>query len=100
MKIKAKIKGDVVQAKVQMKHDMTTYDQAAKRTGNKDDANFITRITASVNGKIVFETSTSQFLAKNPILKFKFKGAAKGDKLEMTWVDRKGNTKTGSTKVK
>ena len=34
MKIKAKIKGDVVQAKVQMKHDMTTYDQAAKKTGN------------------------------------------------------------------
>ena len=99
MKIKAKLKGDVVNVKVQMKHDMTTYDQAAKKTGNKDDANFITRITASANGKIVYEVSTSQFLAKNPILKFKIK-AAKGDKLEMTWVDRKGNTKTGSTKVK
>ena len=100
MKIKAKVKGDLVAAKVQMKHDMTTYDQAAKKTGNKDDANFITRITASVNGKIVYEVSTSQFLAKNPILKFKFRGAVKGDKLEMTWVDRKGNTNTDSTKVK
>ena len=100
MKIKAKFKDDVVKVKVQMKHDMTTYDQAAKKTGNKEDANFITRITASVNGKIVYEVSTSQFLSKNPILKFKFKGAAKGDKVEMTWVDRKANTKTGSTKVK
>ena len=99
MKIKAKLKGDVVGVKVQMKHDMTTYDQAAKKSGNKDDANFISRIAASSNAKIVFEVSTSQFLSKNPILKFKFKGA-KGDKLEMTWVDRKGNTVTGSTKIK
>jgi len=100
MKIKAKIKGDIVKVKVLAKHDMTTYDQAEKKTGNRDDANFITRITASVNGKLVYEVSTSQFLSKNPIFKFQFKGAAKGDKLEVTWVDRKGNTETDSSKIK
>ena len=100
MKIKAKIKGDVIKVKVLFKHDMTTYDQAKNKTGNSDDANFITRITASVNGKLVYEASTSQFLSKNPILKFKFKGATAGDKLEMTWIDRKGNTKTDTSKIK
>jgi len=44
--------------------------------------------------------STSQFLSKNPIFKFKFKGAKKGDKVEITWVDLKGNTKTDSKKIK
>jgi sulfur-oxidizing protein SoxZ len=100
MKIKAKMKGDIVKVKALAKHDMTTYDQAEKKTGNRDDANFITRLTASVNGKLVYEVSTSQFLSKNPIVKFQFKGAAKGDKLEMTWVDRKGNTKTDKAKIK
>jgi len=96
MKLKAKLKGDIVNAKVMMKHDMTTYNQAKKR-GTK--ANFITYVTASVNGKIVYEVSTSQFLSKNPILKFKFK-AAKGEKLVMTWKDLLGNTKTSKTKIK
>ena len=100
MKIKAKVKGNVIKVKALFKHDMTTYDQAKSKTGNSDDANFITRITASVNGKLVYEVSTSQFLSKNPILKFQFKGASKGDKLEMTWVDRKGNTKTDVAKIK
>ncbi len=100
MKIKAKLKSDIVKVKALAKHEMTTYDQAKKKSGNSDDANFITRLTASVNGKIVYEVSTSQFLSKNPIIKFQFKGAAKGDTLEMTWVDRKGNTKTDTTKIK
>ncbi len=100
MKIKAKLKGDIVKVKALAKHEMTTYDQAKKKSGNSDDANFITRLTASVNGKIVYEVSTSQFLSKNPIIKFQFKGASKGDTLEMTWIDRKGNTKTDTTKIK
>jgi sulfur-oxidizing protein SoxZ len=100
MKVKAKLKGDIVEVKSLAKHDMMTYDQAKKKTGSSDNANFITRMTASVNGELVYEASTSQFLSKNPIFKFKFKGAAKGDKVEMTWVDLKGNTKTGKGKVK
>jgi len=100
MKIKAKLKGDIVKVKALAKHDMTTYNQAEKKTGDRNNANFITHISASVNGKVVFDASTSQFLSKNPIFKFQFKGAAKGDKLEMTWVDKKGNTKTDSGKIK
>lgn len=100
MKIKAKQKGDIVKVKAQIKHEMSTYDQAGKRTGNREDANFVTHISASVNGKVVYEVSTSQFLAKNPIVKFKFKGAVKGDKLAMTWTDRKGNTETSDGKIK
>jgi len=100
MKIKAKVKGDVVKVKGQIKHEMSTYDQAEKRTGDRENANFVTYITGSVNGKVVYEVSTSQFLAKNPIIKFKFKGAVKGDKLVMTWTDRNGNTETSEGKIK
>lgn len=102
MKIKAKLKKGVVKVKAMAKHNMMTYNQAEKKTGNKDDANFITHISGTVNGETVFDMSTSQFLSKNPIFKFQFKGDTfkKGDKLLMTWTDRKGNTVNGKGKIK
>jgi sulfur-oxidizing protein SoxZ len=96
MKIKAKEKDGIVKAKVMAKHEMLTYN-AAKKKGK--EANFITYITGKVGDKIVYEASTSQFLSKNPLFKFKFKGK-KGDKLTMTWTDLKGNTVTESKKIK
>ena len=101
MKVKAKLKNGVVKVKCMAKHEMTTYDIAEKRTGNRDDANFITHMTATVNGETVWEVSTSQFLAKNPIFKYQFTGIGKkGDKVEMHWVDRKGKTGKGKGKIK
>jgi len=97
MKIKAKLKGDVVGAKVLAKHDMLTYDQA-KAKGV--EANFITHISAKVGDKIVYDVSTSQFWSKNPQFKFKFKGAKKGDELTITWTDLSGKSVTESKKIK
>lgn len=102
MRVKAKLKKGVIKVKCMAKHAMTTYNQAEKKTGNKDDANFITHITGTINGKTVIDMSTSQFLSKNPIFKFKLKGDEfkEGDKLVMTWTDRKGGTESGEGKLK
>jgi sulfur-oxidizing protein SoxZ len=100
MKVKAKLKGDVVSVKAMAKHDMVTYNQAEKKTGDRETANFITHMSATCNGEVVFESSTSQFLSKNPIFKFDFKGAKEGDMVEMAWIDRKGNTGKGSSNIK
>jgi sulfur-oxidizing protein SoxZ len=101
MKIKAKLRKGIVKVKAMAKHSMTTYNQAEKKTGNKDDANFITHITATCNGETVFDMSTSQFLSKNPIFKYQFKGDfKKGDKVKMSWIDRKGKKGKGKGKIK
>lgn len=97
MKIKAKLKGDVVGVKALAKHDMLTYDQAKKKGV---EANFITHITAKVGDRVVYDVSTSQFWSKNPQFKFKFKGAKKGDELSITWTDLSGKTVTESKKIK
>jgi len=97
MKVKAKQKGDIVKAKVLVKHDMLTYDQAKKKN---TEANFITHVTAKANGKVVYDLSSSQFLSKNPLFKFSFKGAKSGDELEVTWVDLKGKSETKKVKIK
>jgi sulfur-oxidizing protein SoxZ len=101
MKIKAKLKNGVVQVKAMATHEMSTFNMMEKKTGNRDDANFITHISASVNGETVFDGSTSQFLSKNPIFKFEFQGiGAEGDTIEMNWIDRKGKTKKSKSKIK
>jgi sulfur-oxidizing protein SoxZ len=99
MKIKAKVKGDVLKCKIQAKHIMLPYD-AAKKKGV--DANFITHVVGKIGDKIVFEVSTSQFLSKDPIFKFQAKaeGLKAGDELEMTWKDLSGKTVTEAKKIK
>jgi len=101
IKVKAKLKNGVVKVKAMAKHPMMTYNMAEKKTGDRENANFITHISATVNGETVLDMSTSQFLSKNPIFKFQFKGIGKkGDKVEMIAVDRKGKTYKGKGKIK
>lgn len=97
MEIKAKLKDGVTTVKAMAKHPMLTYDTAKKQGV---DANFITHITATVNDKVVLDMSTSQFLSKNPIIKFSFKGANAGDKIVMNWVDLSGATETSDAVIK
>ncbi len=97
IRIKAKEKNGVVTVKAMIKHPMLSYIQAKKK--NKK-ANFITYIVAKANGEIVYEVSTSQFLSKNPYIKFQFKGAKKGDKIEITAKDLSGDAITTKAKIR
>ena len=111
--IKIKIKNGVATTKMAFSHPMMTYNQAKTKTGNSDDANFITHITGKVGTEVVLDVSTSQFFSKNPIFKYHFKcdsfkigkklsgreldnGVTRkdsqiGDLLTITAIDRKGN---------
>ena len=96
MKIKTKERDGRVKAKVSISHNMLTYAQAKKK-GLK--ANFITHITGFVGKRVVYDASTSQFLSKNPLLKFSFKGH-KGEKLTIIYQQLKGEVFYASKKIK
>lgn len=96
MKIKAKEKDGTVKAKAKIRHAMMTYAQADKKG---IETNFITHVVAKVEDKMVYELSSSQFISKDPILKFKFHGK-KGQILEITWTDMFGNVVKESKKIK
>ncbi len=101
IKAKAKLKNGTVKVKVLIKNPMMTYDQAKKKTGSRDNADFITHLSATLNGETVFDMSTSQFLSKNPIFKFEFKGiGAKGDKVQLLAMSNKGKAYKGKAKVR
>ena len=96
MKIKAKEKKGIVKVKAMFTSLMAEREQA-KKAGVPVE--FIRYIVAKVNGTIVYEASTSGYLAENPLIKFKFKGK-KGDKIVFTTIDNNGKEATGKKKIK
>lgn len=97
MKIKAKEKNGVVKVKAMFRSLMADTEEAEKK---KIKPEYITHILGKANGKVVFEATTSGFMAENPLIKFSFTGAKKGDELEFVLTDNLGETKTGKKKIK
>jgi sulfur-oxidizing protein SoxZ len=93
MKIRATVQGDAVEVKVLMSHEMET-GQRKDAQGKIIPAWFIQQVTATCNGKTVLSAQWGPAVAKNPFLSFKFKGGNKGDKVQITWVDSKGDKRT------
>lgn len=93
MRVRAAEKDGVVDVKVLMKHDMES-GQRKDAAGKTIPAWFITMVTATVKDKTVFSAQFGPAVSKDPFLNFKFKGAAKGDKIVINWVDNKGDKRT------
>ena len=100
IKIRAKEKGGVVTVKALMTHPMETGARKDKKTGKLIPCSFHPGGQLQGNGKTVMSADWSGGVSKNPYLSFKFKGAAKGDAVELTWVDNQGNSDTKTAKIR
>ena len=98
MKIRASVQGDSTEVKVLMNHEMET-GQRKDSKGAVIPAWFIQNVTATWNGKTVLAAQWGPAVAKNPFLAFKFKGGAKGDKVQITWTDNKGDKRTDEATI-
>jgi sulfur-oxidizing protein SoxZ len=97
-RIKAKAKKGIVDVKMMGNHPQLSHQEAERA---KKDADWITQVTAVVNGKTVHEVSASQFLSKNPYFAFSFKDdGAKGNDLEITMSTLLGEKETFKAKIK
>jgi len=97
MKIKAKEKDGVVKVKAMFTSLMADTEEAKKK---KIEVEYIKRIVGKANGKVVFEADTSGFMSENPLIKFSFTGAKKGDELEFETTDNLGKSKIEKKKIK
>ena len=61
---------------------------------------YIMYILARVKNKVVFETTTSGFMSENPLLKFSFTGAKKGDELEFILIKNNNEIQEGKKKIR
>ena len=93
MRIRATLQGDVADVRILMRHPMET-GLRKDAQGQIVPVHFIQNVTVAHNGKPVLNAQWGPAIAKNPFLSFKFKGGAKGDKIEITWVDSRGEKRT------
>jgi len=98
MKIRATAKDGVTEIKVLMSHDMETGFRK-DASGATVPAWFISEVTAKLNDKVVMQAQWGPSVAKNPFLAFKVKGGAAGDKVVISWVDTKGDTRSDEATV-
>ena len=90
MKMRATSQGGVTEIRVLMAHPMETGQR--KAAGKVVPAHFIQNLTVKMNGRTVVEGQISQAVSRNPVFSFRVKGGAKGDKVEVSWSDNKGET--------
>jgi sulfur-oxidizing protein SoxZ len=85
MKMRATLAGGNTDVRVLMTHPMTTAQSG-------QPLHFIQNIIVKHNGRSVIESEISQAVSRNPVFTFRLKGGAQGDKIEVSWLDNKGET--------
>jgi sulfur-oxidizing protein SoxZ len=93
MKMRATLAAGYTDLRVLLTHPMETEQQT------KGKPHFIQNLTVQVNGKTVIEGQISQAVSRNPVFSFRLKGGAKGDRIEVSWLDNKGDTNKSETAV-
>ena len=99
IRIRATLEDNIVSVKALLTHPMET----GRRKDDKDvlvPAHFIQKIVADWNGEKVFESYWGTGVSKNPFIAFKFKGAAKGDTVKLSWVDNQGGSDSAEVSIK
>ena len=98
IRVRATSNGDVTEVQALIQHPMDT-GLVKDAQGALIPPHFIQQLTFEHNGKKVFLADWGPAVAKDPYVKFSFKGAAKGDDLKISWVDNTGATDTTMAKI-
>ncbi len=100
IKCKAKMVGEVVEVKALMRHAMETGLRKDSKTGEPIPAHYISEVSCSHNGDVVFKCNMGPAISKNPYLSFTLSGPKSGDSLQLASVDNMGETDSGETVIK
>ena len=98
MRIRANLVGDSTEVKVLMSHQMET-GQRKDAQGKTIPAWFIQNVGITHNGRTVLSAQWGTAISQNPFLAFKFKGGAKGDQVQVTWTDNRGDKRTDEVAI-
>ena len=99
IRIRASAKDGETTVKALITHPMETGLRKDKKTGDKIPAHFIQEVTCKHNGNTVMTAQWGPAVSKNPYLSFVIGGGNKGDSIEMSWVDNKGEKDTATAKI-
>ncbi len=98
MKVRARSVDGATDVRILMRHDMES-GQRKNSDGEIIPAHHIQNVTVRHGQRVVLFAQWGPAVSKNPYLAFKFDGGATGDRVEVTWVDNKGDSRTDATVV-
>jgi sulfur-oxidizing protein SoxZ len=89
IRIRARVQNGVADVTILMPHPMET-GLRQDESGRVLPAHFITNVSVTVGERSVFSARMSFAVARDPLLKFRFAGAASGQRLRVAWTDSLG----------
>jgi sulfur-oxidizing protein SoxZ len=98
IRVRAIANGETTEVQTLIQHPMDSGFIRDDR-GEFIPAHFIRELTFEHNGQPVFIADWGTAVAKDPYVKFTFKGGNKGDDLKVNWVDNEGETDTATFKI-
>lgn len=97
-KIRATAQDGLTEVRVLMQHEMEN-GRRKDEAGNLIPAWYITEFKARHNGRDVLEGEFGTSVSKNPYLVFRFRGGVAGDKVSITWLDNRGETRSDEVSI-
>ena len=98
VKVRTKLDGDVALIRLLISHPMET-GLRKDPEGQLVPAHFIELLTITYKDRTVLSAQWGPAVSRNPYLAFRFKGAQKGEKLKISWVDNMGESRTDEAAI-
>jgi sulfur-oxidizing protein SoxZ len=99
IKLRAKVSEGVATVRVLISHPMETGQRKDKKTGKLIPAKYIQEVVCEHKGAQVLVSNWGPAVSKDPYLSFKIRGASKGDKLKVSWLDNEGQADALETQI-
>jgi len=98
IRVRTKLEGDLVQVRVLISHPMET-GLRKDDAGQLVPAHFIELVSFAHKEHTILSAQWGPAVSRNPYLSFKFRGAAQGDKITISWVDNQGGRWTDEAAI-
>jgi sulfur-oxidizing protein SoxZ len=98
IRVRAIASGDTTEVQALIQHPMDS-GFVKDDQGKIIPPHFIQELRFEHDGKDVFVAIWGPAVAKDPYVKFSFKGASKGDELKVSWVDNSGASDQLAAKI-
>ncbi len=99
VKLRAYRSGDEVTVKCIISHPMENGLRKVRKTGKNIPPHYIREVIVSRNNRIVMEAFWGKSVSRNPYLSFQVPGK-QGDRITISWLDNRGNSDSGSIRVR
>lgn len=98
IRVRAIASNGVVDFKALIRHPMDS-GFVKDSDGNLIPPHYIEVLTVKNGDQTLFTANWGPAVSKDPYLEFKFKGGKKGDTLNVSWVDNKGESDSATAQV-